>query len=69
MSENFDIESTSVLPPLDDLPRREPPPSDEELSRAFAAVPSVLYLPAALAWTVVGELAIIVLLLVLLLLD
>lgn len=62
----FHVEPT--LPPLDGLPRREPPPSDEELGEVFAGT-STLYLPSTLAWVIVAELAGVVLLLVLLLLE
>ena len=66
--ETFHVEPSSALPSLDDLPRREPPPTDEELGEVFATT-STLYLPSTLAWTIVGELAVVILLLTLLLIG
>jgi hypothetical protein len=56
------------LPPLDDLPRPPAPPTDDELGGTFLSSPA-LYLPAALAWAVVGELAIVIVLLLAILLS
>jgi hypothetical protein len=57
---------STPLPPLGDLPRQSPPPSDEELARVLplAQGPSVLFVDRALLLAILGVLVAIFVVLV-----